>query len=397
MPVVNPEILTWARDTAGLSVEDAASKLGFRATQKRSGVARLQALEAGDEAPSRSVLVKMASQYRRPLLTFYLPAPPLKGKRGHDFRTLPEDHSLASEALVDALIREIQARQSLIRSALEDEEETPTLNFIGSAKRSDGTDFLVKSIRTTLGLSPTSIRESESAEKAFSDLRERAESIGIFILIIGNLGSHHTSIGVESFRGFALADSIAPFVVINDQDSKAAWSFTLLHELAHLWLGETGISGERADQDTEKFCNDVASELLLPRTELRNVSLPHDPDIPLLETHINEIATAYNVSRALVAYRLYRDQRIDQDSWQNLTRRFREHWIRERETHRQRSRETDTGGPSYYVVKRHRLGQGLMRTAARLMQDGALSTYKAGQVLGVKPTQVQRLFADRSA
>ncbi|MFY1080099.1 ImmA/IrrE family metallo-endopeptidase, partial [Escherichia coli] len=78
----------------------------------------------------------------------------------------------------------------------------------------------------------------------------------------GNLGSHHSALNVELFRGFALSDKVAPFVVINDQDSEQAWSFTLLHELAHIWLGQTGVSGGRPTSVIETFCNDVAGRIL---------------------------------------------------------------------------------------------------------------------------------------
>ena len=86
-------------------------------------------------------------------------------------------------------------------------------------------------------------------------LRAKVESAGVFVLLIGNLGSHHSALGLEAFRGFALADPIAPFIVINDQDAKAAWSFTLLHELAHLWVGATGVSGQFTEGQLERFYN----------------------------------------------------------------------------------------------------------------------------------------------
>ena len=75
-----------------------------------------------------------------------------------------------------------------------------------------------------------------NAEDAFRLLRSRTEDAGVFVLLKGDLGSHHTAIDVEVFRGLAIADDVAPFVVINDNDSRAAWSFTLLHELTHLLL-----------------------------------------------------------------------------------------------------------------------------------------------------------------
>ncbi len=70
-----------------------------------------------------------------------------------------------------------------------------------------------------------------------------AKRAGVLVLVLGNLGSHHTDLGVEVFRGFSLADDLVPFVVVNPKDSAAARCFTLLHELAHLWVGEPGISG----------------------------------------------------------------------------------------------------------------------------------------------------------
>ena len=132
MPKVNPEILVWARETAGLSREVAAKKLGIRDAYGIKAVDRLSNLETGETEPTRPTLVKMAKQYRRPLVTFYLSKPPPKGDRGADFRTLRNEPSPTENALLDALIRDVQARQSMVRALLEDEEEDEPLRFIGS-------------------------------------------------------------------------------------------------------------------------------------------------------------------------------------------------------------------------------------------------------------------------
>jgi transcriptional regulator with XRE-family HTH domain len=89
MGAIRPEILTWARETAGLSLEDAAQALGLKETRGQTGTERLAALEAGTGEPSRPLLLKMSHAYRRPLLVFYLNQPPKTGDRGQDFRTLP--------------------------------------------------------------------------------------------------------------------------------------------------------------------------------------------------------------------------------------------------------------------------------------------------------------------
>jgi len=168
--------------------------------------------------------------------------PPRKGDRGEDFRGVP-NRDLAHEPLLDALVRDVKARQAMVRSVLEDEEESQPLPFVGSMSVNSGVGTVLASIRQTLDLDLPTFRAQGTAESAFSLLREKVEAAGVFVLLMGNLGSHHTALDTSTFRGFAIADTVAPFIIVNDQDAKSAWSFTLLHELAHLWLGATGISG----------------------------------------------------------------------------------------------------------------------------------------------------------
>lgn len=90
MPVVKSSILKWARESAGLSLEEAAAKVGIRDARGVSGEDRLPALETEEGEVSRPVLLKIAKVYRRPLVSFYLDEPPERGDRGEDFRTLPD-------------------------------------------------------------------------------------------------------------------------------------------------------------------------------------------------------------------------------------------------------------------------------------------------------------------
>ncbi|MBK7541942.1 MAG: ImmA/IrrE family metallo-endopeptidase [Candidatus Competibacteraceae bacterium] len=128
---------------------------------------------------------------------------------------------------------------------------------------------MVEQIQKSFGFDQKKYRSFRTQDDAFKYLRACVEGAGVFTLLLGNLGSHHTNLSTEVFRGFALSDDIAPFIVINDQDAKLAWSVTLLHEVAHLWLGKTGISGGSIERTLEKFCNEVASEILLPEIEIR--------------------------------------------------------------------------------------------------------------------------------
>lgn len=394
MPTINPEILAWARQTAGLPLDDAARKIGFRDATGRTAVDRLAALEAGAESPSRAVLLKMAKQYRRPLLAFYLSHPPERGDRGQDFRTLPDAVDPSSDALVDALIRDIRARQQMVRSALEDDESAALL-FVGSKRVGDGVAAVAADIKKTLRFDLSIFRQQSSPEAAFTVLRDSVESLGIFVLLIGNLGSHHSAIEPDIFRGFALADPVAPFVVVNDQDARAAWSFTLLHEVAHLWLGETGVSGGRSTQTIERFCNEVASELLLPSADVN----PQDwnsvaNDFDALQAKITSFARPLNLSYSLTAYRLFRSGLIDQETWEKCRTFFRDMWRKQRASAREQARESDSAGPTYYVVRRHRLGKALLSFVREKMDDGDLTPTKAAKILGVKPRTVSPLLQD---
>src|SRR5262245_18854215 len=335
MPRVNPEILSWARKTAGFSQSDAVEKLGINDARGVAAVDRLAAIESGAKEPSRPLLVKMARHYRRPLVTFYMSAPPRKGDRGEDFRNVRDRHT-SSEALVDALVRDIRARQSMVRAVLVDDEDAKPLPFIGSMTMRDGAGTVLASIRRTIRLDLAEFRAQGSPEEAFALLRSRVEATGIFVLLIGNLGSHHTAIDVEAFRGFALADPIAPFIVVNDQDTKPAWSFTLLHELAHLWLGTTGVSGAFADAQIEKFCNAVAAGFLLPANELPLVGVDRQTAFGIAATLIGEFAEERHLSRTMVAYALFQAGFVDELIWVGLTRMFTLQWRQSRAAMRER-------------------------------------------------------------
>lgn len=222
-------------------------------------------------------------------------------------------------------------------------------------------------------------------------MRAGAEKAGVFVLLMGNLGTHHTDIDVQVFRGIAFADNIAPFVVINEKYSRSAWSFTLLHELVHILLGETGIGGYNGNAEIERFCDAVAARFLLAPAELSEIEIRDNPNVRRLGERISAFSGARNLSRKMVAYNLMRADLISATVYQQLSADFDAERIRRKEG------EEKEGGPSYYVVRRHRLGSGLIDTVDRMISAGALSTPKAGLVLGVKPTGVYQLIAHGKA
>ncbi len=388
MPDINPKILSWARKTAELSVEKAAHKLQIKDGMAASAVEKLLLYEDGVKVPSRSLLLKMSKTYRRPILTFYLDKPPIIGDRGEDFRTLP-DHMEEENAYVDTLIRDIKARQSLAREALIDVDEGFKVDFIGKCKVEHSIGHISQTLNEVLKFDRDEYRSQRTYGDAFRYLRNLAEDAGVFVILQGNLGSHHTNISVAAFRGFALSDEIAPFLIINDRDAKSAWSFTLLHELVHLALGQTGVSGAYAEKQIEKFCNDVASEILLPSSEF-NKFQPVDLNFENIKEEISNYALTTKVSNSHIAYRLYREGFIKKALWGQLSEFYFQQWS----THRDRKKEKmkqSSGGPSYYLVKKYKLGA-LVSLAQRFAYSGTLSTTKTGLLLGIRPLKVHRLF-----
>lgn len=389
MGAVNHEMLLWARETAGLTLEAAARKIGLNAARGISGADRLAALEGGDRTPTAGQLQRMSQQYHRPLLTFYMAKKPEPADIGQDFRTLP-DKSDSSNVLLATLLRDVKARQSLVRDALEEDDDVTEVVLVGSQAGIKKPNPMSAALVEAIGFNRAEYRAQASAEKAFTYLRDLVESKGIFVLLAGDCGHWSTAIEVGIFRGFAIADRLAPFIVVNDQDAKAAWSFTLLHELAHLLLGETGVSGGAPQLGIEQLCNDTAAAVLLAPDEIANLHLTGGAeDIVQIDT----LANRARVSRTMVTYQLYRANRISIGRWEGLQDRFRAEWLANKERERERNRAKD-GGPNWYVVRRHRLGPALLAVARQGIADGSLTPTRAARMLGVKPMAVYPLLAE---
>ena len=394
---INPRILSWARETAGLSVEEAAEKLGLKSTAKASATEKLLQVEGGARPIGQGLLRKAAATYRRPLVAFYLPQPPARGERGEDFRTIAGAASLRENALLDALIRDVRARQGMLRQVLSDDEDTQKLPFVNSCKMTQGAKVVEARIRATLGVTMGDQRRVRDSGALFSLLRAAAERAGVYVLLLGDLGSHHSDIGEDVFRGVALADDIAPFVVINDNDAAPARSFTLLHELAHIWIGASGVSGPMrgvSENAIERFCNEVAGEFLLPPEALEKMAAARGADFDRAMSLTDDIARTWNVSQGVVAYRFLLNRWITDEVATAMFRAFVDRW----RAQKQRDRETrapDDTGPTYYVVHRSRLGAGLLDVVRRALQDEALTHTKAARILGVAPTAVDQLLRDR--
>ena len=388
---LNPEVLIWARETAGLDLETAARKIDLKAARGVSGADRLAAAEAGKLVPSTALLRRMAAQYHRPILTFYLPKIPVAPELGQDFRTLP-DQGDPSNVLLATLLRDVKARQALVREILEEDEDAVEVDLVGAASTIGDAGALAANMIDAVGFDRAAFRGWNRSADAFDYLRELVEAKGVFVLLAGDCGHWSTAIEVGIFRGFAIADQLAPFIVINDQDAKAAWPFTLLHEVAHLLLGETGVSGGAPSGRVEQLCNDAAAAVLIDQGEIAELGRALQGNAADTAA-IGALADRARISRSMVAYQLYRARAITEARWTELRDAFRGQWLTQKEREREKNRAKE-GGPNWYVVRRHRLGSAILAVAKQGMADGSLTPTRAARMLGVKPMAVYPLLAE---
>ena len=395
----NPSMLAWARQAAGLSEEQAARRVGLGESKRSTAVDKLVAIESGEARPTRNQLLRFADAYRRSPTVFYLASPPAPGRQGEDFRTTSGPPPSPQEAaLLDALLRDVRVRQSMVKAALEEDEDAARPNLNGRLSLDDRVPDAVATLRGALDVGDDWHR---GINDPFAFLRSRVERLGAFVLLVGDLGSHHTAVSERVFRGFALADDVAPFIVVNPRDAIAARSFTLLHELAHICLGASGVSADppsrpprRIHDRIEFFCNDVAGEFLLPTNAI--TSPRRIGSIEEARERAEEVAKERRISEAMVAYRLWRSDRIERDVYRQLHAFYVRRWQEDKERQRADMRKAK-GGPSYYKVRRHRLGRALLAIVGQLLQAEELTHTKAAKILGVKPSSVEPLLRDDSS
>ena len=294
MPVT-PAVLRWARERARHSIRDLSGKFP-----------QLKSWEQGEASPTLKQLENFAKATHVPLGYLFLSKPPEEKKPIADFRRIGGGQSDDfSSDLLDT-IYDHQERQDWYRDHLLSLGKAP-LGFIGSVKPSASVIKTAASIAKTIGFSIVERQKLKSWEEALRVFIERVSEAGVLVMVNGIVGHNtHRKLDPQEFRGFALSDPIAPLIFINGADTKAAQMFTLAHELAHLWLGETALSDTDAstidhDQDVELWGNKVAAELLVPMSSIRQEYSKNTT----LSKEIDRLAHFFKVSKLVILRRLY--------------------------------------------------------------------------------------------
>ena len=382
---ITPNVLKWARESARMSEEVACAKVSVSSE-------KLKEWENGDSLPTIRQAQTLAKAYKRPFALLFLPEIPRDFQPLQDFRKSGSKPFNTSSIFI---IRETQQKQSWIRDLYEENKEKK-LSFVGKFNIKDNPEVVAKDILKTLDINPANY-QSDNPIKVWI---EKAESKGIFISRTSFIHSR-LKLDSDELQGFAISDEFAPFVFINSDDWNAPQLFTLVHELAHIWIAESGISNEIEqnvkDKDkyhpVELFCNEVAANALIPKeiiNNLDNVTFQNSKEIFKSAKNLGIssfafLVRAYNLN--LINYTTYQSLKKDAEY------EFGEFLKREAEKKAKQKEKENKGGPNYFLLQLNRNSRLFTQTVLDTFRGGGIEPSLASNLLNVQINKFQKLEA----
>lgn len=293
--LITPGVLSWARCRRGLAASELARKLSVKPE-------KIAAWESGESRPTFRQAQRLAQALYVPFGYLYLAEPPAEKLPIPDLRTVGAKPPRAPSPDFLDLVNDVLTKQQWYREYRESNGGEP-LPFVGRYTANDAAETIAADIRDTLSIDDDMRKGAATWGDFLRELTLRSEDLGILVMRSGVVGNNNNRpLDVNEFRGFAISDDLAPLVFVNGRDAKSAQIFTLAHEMAHLWIGEGGVSNpdcalppDEQGNDIERLSNRVAAETLLPSADFpvrwRNCSAS-------IKTNMRRLWIYYNVSSA---------------------------------------------------------------------------------------------------
>ena len=371
---VNPELLRWARERAGLSIDDVAARL-----KKQSEA--IEAWESGETAPTYRQLEKLAYElYKRPLAVFFFASPPSEDDPKSEFRTLPENELDTLEPDTLYAIREARAMQESLKSLT---------GGIGPAERKVFVDIdpreypdlvsLAQGVRAYLGIDLQEQISWRSTRDAFTRWRTVVQKNGVFVF--------KRSLKQRDVSGFCLIDSEFPVILINNSTAESRQVFSLFHELAHILHSVSGLT-KVLDPDLSRLppgarriemaCNSFTAQFLVPDNHFdRQLAV----DGATSEEELARLADLYSVSREVILRKLLDRGMVEQQFYESKARE----WARQYGQGRERE------GGNYYATQAAYLGDAFLQLAFSKYYSGQCTLQELATHVKMKARNVQRL------
>lgn len=380
---ITPNVLKWARESARITEETAAAKVSVT-------LDRLTEWEAGKSQPTIKQAQTLAKAYKRPFALFFLPEIP------RDFQPLQDFRKAGSKALTTSsifIIREIQQKQAWISDVYSENQEDK-LAFTGRFSIKDHPQTVAKDILNTLKINPASYQTGNPIKEWI----DAAETNGIFVSRTSFIHSR-LKLDSEELQGFAIADPHAPFVFVNSDDWNAPQLFTLVHELAHIWIAETGISNEIEPDIKQKdklhpvelFCNEVAANALMPK----EIVLSFDSTSFQTSKDVFKAAKQLGVSSIALLVRALNLNIISTTAYQKLKKQadidFAEYLKKEAEKKAKQKQKDKPGGPNYFLLQLNRNSRLFTQTVLDAFRGGFIEPTLASNLLNVQVNKFSKL------
>ena len=374
--MLKPEVLRWARERGPHDLEALAKRINVKPERvlgwERSG--KISVAQAD----------KLAHHTHTPVGFLYLPEPPEDRLPIPDFRTRRNDVTPRPSPNLLETVYLMQRRQTWMREELTEEGSEP-LGFVGAHTVDSNPLQVADAIRTALQLERNWASRQSTWTAALSHLREQADRAGVLVVFSGIVGNNtHRKLETEEFQGFALVDEYAPLVFVNSADFRAAQMFTLAHEIAHLFVGETGVSSfdnlQPTEDLTEQFCNRIAAEFLAPEEELRafwpSAKSSNDP--------YRAIARRFKVSSLVAARRALDLKLIDLESFFSFYEESKAAiWLSS-------SQESSSDG-NFWNTQKWRIGPRFGAAVARAVREGRLLYREAYSLTGLRGNTFEKM------
>ena len=367
---LQPSVLRWARERAGFDQEQLADKLkiGLQVVSdwERSGRITVNRVDA------------LANCTYTPVGHLYLAEPPDDSLPIADFRTRDDAPPGRPSPNLLETVYQMQRRQMWMSEELLAQEASP-LEFVGAFSLDSPPQQVAAAMSEALRLSSGWAAAEGSWTNALRTLKNRIESAGVLVVFNGIVGNNtHRKLDPDEFQGFALVDEYAPLIFVNNADYKTAQIFTLAHELAHILVGRPGLSKLEAlhwtGHSTEKLCDRMAAEFLVPEEELRKrwatAKLASDP--------YQDVARHFKVSTVVAARRALDSNLITQSV-------FFDYYEANKSKTWSGSRQDGSGrGGNFWNNQHWRVGARLGAAVSRAVKEGRLSYREANDLTGLK-------------
>jgi Zn-dependent peptidase ImmA (M78 family) len=362
---VNGDVITWARERAGLSPEEAAQKFP-----------KIAAWEAGTASPSYPQLESMADEFRIPIAVFFFPERPNVPRIEETFRTLPDAEFARLPRRIQFLLRKAKAFQLGLHELTQGRnpaERLITRDVEFTARMS--ADTMAARVRDYLGVSLDQQTAWRDADEALKEWRQALYRVGIFVF--------KDAFREESFSGFSLYDDVFPIIYVNNSAAKTRQIFTLFHELGHLLFHTSGIDPlddvyvERLPErprHIEVLCNRFAAQFLLPEAAFEAAFAGQRPTEQMAEM----LAGRFHVSREFIFRKFLDRNLITREDYGRAARR----WAAQKQ-------EGSGGNP--YWSKLAYLGRDYVALAFNQYHQNRIDETQLGEYLDMKPKNVGTL------